>query len=456
MIIGAGPAGLFAAKEIVDNSKLSVAVIEQGKEVRERICPLSSAYRMCTKCSPCNIMSGIGGAGLLSGGLLNLRPDIGGDLKELLKNDDGAWKLIRYVDEGFLQYGAPEKLYEGTSSEIEELERKAAASGVKFIPIPQRFMGTDNTPKVIDNFAASLKKKGVKFMLNKEVKHIERGFLTLKSGERVDFKYAIVAPGRSGANWLAMEAKRLGIPTKYEPVDIGVRVEVPSIIMEPITRVDRDPKFHIITNTYDDFVRTFCVNPQGFVVQEVYDEFVGVNGHSLASKKSKNTNFAFLVKVNLTEPLEDTTLYGRTLALQITTLGGGRPILQRLGDLIRGRRSTWERIRKGNVDPTLKSVTPGDIAMAMPHRVVTDIIEGLQKLDHVIPGVASPSTLLYAPEVKFSANRLIVNQDLETPVENIFAAGDGAGLSRGIVTAAATGVIAARGVLKKSGISVVD
>jgi hypothetical protein len=293
-------------------------------------------------------------------------------------------------------------------------------------------------------------------LLNTKVKQLGPSQILLEGGDRIKCKYIIAAPGRSGADWLSKEARRLGIPTKYEPVDVGVRVEVPSVIMTPVVKVNRDPKFHIRTETYDDFVRTFCVNHEGFVVQEVYDDFIGVNGHSLTSIKSPNTNFALLVRVELTEPLEDTCLYGKTIAVQITTLGGGKPILQRLEDLMRGRRSTWSRIRRGNVQPTLQNVTPGDIAMAMPHRIVTDIVEGLEKLDKVIPGVASTSTLLYAPEIKFPANRIIVNRNLETPIENIFVAGDGAGLSRGIVIAAATGIIAARGILKKEEVNIAN
>ena len=250
---------------------------------------------------------------------------------------------------------------------------------------------------------------------------------------------------------MAGEARRLNIPSRYQPIDIGVRVEVPATVMSPVIEISRDPKFHISPTTYDDFVRTFCVNHRGFVVQEVYDDFIGVNGHGMTDKLSDNTNFAFLVRVELTEPLEDTTAYGRTIAMQTTTLGGGKPLLQRLRDLKRGRRSTWDRIRRSIIKPTLVNVTPGDVAMGLPHRIVTDLLEGLDKLDHVIPGVASDATLIYAPEVKFSANRIYTTPDLETPVKNLFVAGDGAGLSGGLVVAAATGVIAAKGILKKSG-----
>jgi hypothetical protein len=336
---------------------------------------------------------------------------------------------------------------------MEEIERRAAAAGVKFIPIPQRFIGSDNAPRVVQRFKRDLEEVGVKFRVGKAASRIESKRVVLADGTEIVCRYLLVAPGRSGAGWLAKEAKRLGIPTTHEPIDVGVRVEVPAVIMDPVTKVCRDPKFHVHSTTYDDFIRTFCVNPHGFVVQELYGDFIGVNGHSLAHKKSQNTNFALLVRIKLTQPLEDTTLYGRTIAIQTTTLGGGKPILQRLGDLTRGRRSLWDRIRRGNVQPTLTNVTPGDIAMAMPHRIVTDIIESLERLDKVIPGIASPSTLLYAPEMKFPANRLLTDENLETPIEGLFVAGDGAGLSRGMVTAAATGIIAAHGILAKEGIT---
>jgi uncharacterized FAD-dependent dehydrogenase len=225
---------------------------------------------------------------------------------------------------------------------------------------------------------------------------------------------------------------------------------VPAITMNPVTRINRDPKFHIRTKRYDDFARTFCTNERGFVVKEDYTDFIGVNGHSMKSKKSKNTNFAFLVRVALTEPVENTTRYGRSIAKLATTIGGGKPILQRMGDLRRGRRSTWERIKRNLVHNTLTDVTPGDISMALPHRITMDIIEGLEKLNEIIPGVASDSTLLYAPEIKFYAMRMTVDENMETEVKNLFAAGDGTGLSRDIVNAAATGILAARGVMNVS------
>jgi len=450
IIVGAGPAGLFAARELALNSEMKVAVVDMGREVKYRNC-VATDYKACTRCDPCSIMCGVGGAGTLSSGLLNLRPDIGGNLFQLLNDEKAAWDLVKYVDDAFLEAGAPKALYSPNEEDAVDLERRAAAVGVRFIPIVQRHIGTDNAPRVIENFAMDLRERGVEFILLKQVVKLEEGLVVLENGEKLEGEYILAAPGRHGANWLAAEARRLNIPSRYQPIDIGVRVEVPATVMSPIIGISRDPKFHITPTTYDDFVRTFCVNHRGFVVQEVYDNFIGVNGHAMTDRLSDYTNFAFLVRVELTEPLEDTTAYGRTIAMQTTTLGGGKPLLQRLRDLKRGRRSTWDRIRRSNVRPTLINVTPGDIAMGLPHRIVTDLLEGLDKLDRVVPGVAQDSTLLYAPEVKFSANRIYTNSDLETPVKNLFVAGDGAGLSGGLVVAAATGVIAARGILKKSG-----
>ncbi|HDO21078.1 MAG TPA: NAD(P)/FAD-dependent oxidoreductase [Candidatus Bathyarchaeota archaeon] len=451
IIIGAGPAGLFAAHELAYKSRLSILIIDQGKDVDQRICP-AKQYSYCKKCTPCNIMSGVGGAGTLSSGLLNLRPDIGGNLIKLTGSEEEAWKLVNYVDSVFLKYGAPKKIYHADGEIVEELERKAAAAGAKFIPIPQRHIGSDKAPQIIKNFKRDLETKGVTFLLNTKVAHINRGSILLEDGRALEAEYIIAAPGRVGAEWLAQEARRLKIPTKHEPIDIGVRVEVPAVVMEPIIKVNRDPKFHIYTKTYDDFVRTFCVNHRGFVVQELYDNFVGVNGHSMVEKQSPNTNFAFLVRISLTEPIEDTTAYGQSITRIATILGGGKPIIQRLGDLRLGRRSTWRRITHSHVKPTLTSVTPGDIAMVLPHRILTDIIEGLDILDKIIPGVASSSTLLYAPEVKFSANKIETNKNLETPIPKLYVAGDGAGFSRGLVTAAATGIKVARSILKREGV----
>jgi uncharacterized FAD-dependent dehydrogenase len=450
IIIGAGPAGMFGGYELVEKTDFKVLIVDMGLDAKKRKCPIEK-WKQCAKCDPCHIMSGVGGAGTLSSGLLNLRPDIGGNINSLVgNNSEVANNLIQYVDDIFQKFGAPKELYKPTQKESEELSRKAAAAGIEFVPIPQRHIGTDMSPVVIQNMKDYLVEKGIKFMLKTRITKIEPHKVILNNGNELKAKYILAAPGRVGAEWMKKQGDHLGIKTKHTPIDVGLRVEIPSVILAPIYNIARDPKFHIYTDKYDDFVRTFCVNHKGFVVEEVYDGFIGVNGHALVGKRSENSNFAFLVRVALTEPLEDTTAYALSIANQTSILGGRKPILQRLGDLKHGNRSTWERINRSSVRPTLKSVTPGDIAMALPHRILTDIIEGLDKLDSVIPGVASPTTLLYAPEIKFSANRFPVDKNLETTIEDLFVAGDGVGLSRGLVQAAVTGIIAAKGIINKN------
>jgi len=419
-----------------------------GRDIEKRACPAVETGK-CVRCDPCHIMSGVGGAGGMSSGTLNLRYDVGGDLSELMKGVANAQRLVEEVDEIFLEHGASKEVYGGNEEEVEKLTRRAAAAGVRFIPIPQRHIGSEYLPDVIGSLKRKLEAQGVKFMLNTRVESIQKDGAII-NGESVKAKYIIAAPGRVGAVWFAEQARALGIELKHGPIDVGVRVEVPAVVMEPVIKVNRDPKFHIITKTFDDFVRTFCVNYMGYVMEERYDDYVGVNGHSLRVRKSTNANFAFLTRVELTQPVTDTTSYGRSIAYLATTIGGGLPLIQRLGDLRRGRRSTWERIDRGHVKPTLRSVTPGDISMALPGRIVTNILEGLERLDQVMPGVASDSTLLYAPEVKLYSMEVNVDEHMESNVPNLFVAGDGAGLSRGIITAAATGVLAARGILHKA------
>ncbi len=450
IIVGAGPAGLFAGHEISKNSKLKVLIIDMGRDTKKRKCPMTKTDS-CTKCDPCHVMSGVGGAGGLSDGTLNIRPDIGGNLFEFMKEKE-AWALVRYIDKIWVEHGTPDKLYKATGKEEETLSRQAASAGIEFVQIPQRHIGSDHTPEVVASIANSLKKRGVKFLLKSTVKDIIKNGVRLKNGKELKARYILAAPGRSGAPWIVKQAKKMNIKIMHGPIDVGVRVEIPGIVMDPVCRINRDPKFHIRTKTYDNFVRTFCVNHRGYVVKEVYNDYVGVNGHSLRDKRSTNTNFAFLTKIALTEPVENSTDYGESIAKTATTLGGGKPLIQRVGDLRRGRRSTWNRINNGLVKPTLLGVTPGDIAMVMPHRVVTNIKEGLEMLDMVIPGVASDSTLLYAPEIKYYAMRVEVGKSMETSIKNLFVAGDGVGVSRSLVIASATGVMAARGILEKEGI----
>ncbi|MEM2908643.1 MAG: FAD-dependent oxidoreductase [Candidatus Bilamarchaeaceae archaeon] len=452
-VIGAGPAGMFAAYELA-KAGMTVMLIESGLDVEAR----KRAIAREDSAGP-NYISGMGGSGTFSDGKLNLHPEIGGNLLEFVSRQEGE-ELVDYVDRIFVEHGAPKDAE--IHPKARELEIRAMRAGLKFVPIRQKHIGSDVLPIVITSLKKRLESLGVKLLIESQATDV-----VVKNGKVIAIKiskkgrtksvptdYAIVAPGRAGSQWLLELARKKGIDFHYGPLDIGVRVEVPNEVMEEVTKIAWDPKFHIRTEKYDDFVRTFCTNYAGFVITENYGKFVSVNGHSMKGRRSSNTNFAFLVKIALTQPLENTTQYGRSICMLTTTIGGGKPILQRLGDLKSGHRSTWERIERSGIEPTNRDVTPGDIAMALPARIVEDIVSGLDVLARVIPGVNDSSTLLYAPEVKFKSIRLKITKKLETEqVKNLFTAGDGAGVSGGIVAAAATGLIAAREILRREGLS---
>ena len=455
LIVGAGPAGLFAANELVEHDGRRVVMVDIGKSALQRKCPINTdSASICLNCRPCNIMCGVGGAGIFSDGILNLRPDVvGGNLSDFTRNDDESQKIVDKIDRTFLKFGATEIVHGLDDEKVDWLSLKAMAAGINFQRIKQRHLGSENTPSIIKRFSDHLENKGVMIITGAKVKDLLvqenacKGAL-LEDGRRIFAKTTILAPGRVGSRWVSEMVKNHKIAASHAPIDIGVRVEVPSIVMRPIIDVNRDPKFHIWTSKYEDFVRTFCTNHEGFVVKENYGDFIGVNGHSFTNKKSENTNFAFLVRNILTSPQENTTLYGESIAKIATILGQGKPIVQRLGDLRRGRRSNSWRLQKSTFTPTLKDVTPGNISMVLPHRILTDILEGLEKLNEVIPGVATDSTFLYAPEIKYYSMKFAVDDDMRTNINGLYAAGDGAGLSRDIVKAAATGILAARGIMR--------
>jgi len=337
VIIGAGPAGLFAAYELASNTSIKILIVDKGRDIDNRICSSASMLSRCMDCQPCNILCGLGGAGGLSDGKLNLKPDVGGNLEEFVSKEE-ADALVKQVDNIFLEHGAPPKLYGNNSH---DLEKKAAEAGIEFIPIPQRHIGSDNLPAVIKSIKSYLETKGVEFWLNTNVTRIEKDNnyrLILNDEKQIETRFLLAATGRSGSDWISSEAKRLGINTRFAPIDIGVRVEVPAVVMENIIQYAWDPKFHIYTKKYDDFVRTFCTCPYGFVAMEDYGDYIGVNGHSSNDKKSENTNFAFLTRIELTEPVENTTEYGISIAKLATTIGGRMPIIQRLEDLKTGHR----------------------------------------------------------------------------------------------------------------------
>lgn len=431
VIIGAGPAGLFAGYNLA--GQCEVVIIDKGPPLKERIK------------NKTNILYGEGGAGLFSDGKLNFSPEIGTNLAEIISYS-ALPDLIDQVEKIFSTYNV--KVKEIDQDKARQLETLAVQNGMKYLPVRQAHVGSDHLPQVILSLTEDLKRKGINFLYKTEVKEIKDKSLFTAAEKEIFFDKLLLAPGRSGARWLEKIVKDKGINYIYNPIDIGVRIEVPALIMEEICQINWDPKVHIRTPTYDDFVRTFCVSPHGYVVKEEGENYCLVNGHSRKDFHSQNTNFAFLIKVHLTEPVENTNLYGESIALQATTIGGNKPILQRLGDLKMGRRSTWRRLERSYITPTLTDVTPGDIAMAFPYRFVKDIIEGLDILNQLIPGVADANTLLYAAEIKFHGLRVVTNEVLQTSHPNIYVAGDGAGLSRGIVGAAASGLLAAQGILK--------
>jgi len=441
IIVGAGPAGLFAANEFA-GKKLKVVVMEQGKE------PLKRDPEKTRTDS----VFGVGGAGAYSDGKMNLSHAIGGEPLELRRSAKEVQGMIDSLDRIMLKFGAPKKFSGTNGKELADLKRKANKAGIEFVAGKQKHIGTDKMKLVIDKLYKHLKKKGISFQLETRVESVKKkgNAFTLKTDKGEFSSDCLIACcGRGKSYWLREEAKKLGAKTKFGPIDVGVRVEFPAGIYEGIEKVMYDAKFRLFTETYDDMVRTFCTNPRGFISVEEYRDFVLVNGHAERGRKSENTNLALLTRVYLTAPVEDSTEYGRSIAILSNNIGGNKPILQRYKDLENGRRSTWERLRRSPISPTLKDVTPGDISMALPQRIVTNIIEAIEKLDLIIPGIASDTTLIYAPEIKFYDTKYETDEFLETNVPGFFVAGDASGYSRGIVYAGITGMIAAQGVLGK-------
>jgi len=452
IIVGGGPAGLFAAYHLSTHTSLRVLLIDKGKSPRRRVCPIGlQQSSACHQCKPCNILSGIGGAGLFSDGKLNFIHILGKtDLTQFLSVDE-ARALIRETEEVFNLFGMDGPVYPTDLDKAREIRKQAKKAGIDLLLIRQKHLGSDRLPDYIAAMAEHIRKKKVEIRTKEEVRDILvekgqiRGVLT-NSGE-YRCKNVILAPGRIGADWAGRLAQTHGIRLTQRGIEVGVRVEVHNDILSDITDIIYDPTFFIQTHKYDDQTRTFCTNRGGFVSLENYQDFVCVNGHALLDKKSENTNFAFLSKVVLTEPVTDNQTYGESLGRLATLIGGGKPLLQRFGDLKRGRRSTWNRISKGFVRPTLANVTCGDIAMALPERILTNLMEGLEKLNCVVPGVANDETLLYAPEIKFFATQMETDNHLHTTVSGLFVAGDGPGVAGNIVSAAATGLLAAKGII---------
>jgi hypothetical protein len=457
IIVGGGPAGIFAALELCQASDLSILLLEKGKDIDSRDCPSMEKGISCPPCSPCDLVSGLGGAGAFSDGKLTLSAEVGGRLRDyvgLERTED----LIRYVDSIYLKFGGSDRVY-GSGEQVEELGRRATLADLRLIPMTVRHLGTERSRAVLRGIRDFLSGR-VEVKLGEVASTIltENGTvkgIETKDGQKFECHYLIIAPGREGADWLVREAERLRLTLKINPIDVGVRVEVPEPVLGELTDALYECKLEYYSKAFDDRVRTFCMCPAGEVTMESTggsDPVTTVNGHSYAERKTSNTNFALLVSTTFTEPFRDPIAYGRDLARLANILSGG-VILQRLGDLMEGRRSTRERIERGNVQPTLKSATPGDLSFALPYRHLKSIIEMLGAMDRLAPGVASRHTLLYGIEVKFYSSRLALSDGLESEIVNMFAAGDGAGVTRGLVQASASGVVAAREIMKRAGVA---
>jgi len=451
IIVGGGPAGLFAAYYLSEHSNLDILVIEKGKPSLKRKCPIKDSG--CIQCKPCNILCGIGGAGLFSDGKLNFIHKLGKtDLTQFL-SISAARALIDETEEIFNRFNMDGQVFPTDIDKAREIRKDARKQGIDLLIIRQKHLGSDNLPGHISRMADYIADKGVVFHHVEEVTELIvnrgkiKGVVTNKSSYNAP--YVIMAPGRVGADWVAETARDHNIEVSQRGIEVGVRVEVHNEIMQDLCSIIYDPTFFIRTSKYDDQTRTFCTNYGGYVALENYQSFVCVNGHALMDKKSDNSNFAFLSKVVLTDPVEDNQAYGESIGKIATLIGGGKPLLQRFGDLKRGRRSTWNRVRNSYIEPTLKNVTCGDIAMALPERILTNIVDGLTQLNQVVPGVANDSTLLYAPEIKFFATQVATNSNLETTIKGLFVAGDGPGVAGNIVSATATALIPSKEIIKR-------
>jgi uncharacterized FAD-dependent dehydrogenase len=445
IIIGAGPAGIFAAREISQLSSLRVLLLEKGQEVEKRICPSENGANQCRYCQVCSIMCGWGGAGAFSDGKLTLTTHFGGWLNSYIGTCE-LEDLIAYVDKVYVDNGAPERIFGADAEVFQSLRQRLIRANLKLLPARIRHMGTDNTLKVLSNLKADLDKR-ITIKTGETVQDILLADSRVKGVKTSKGSYyaprLICAPGRDGAQWFGEQAQKLNIPLQNNQVDLGVRVELPAETMQEFTDKIYEPKIIFNSQEFDDVVRTFCVNPNGHVVMENTNGIVTVNGHSFANSQSDNTNFALLLSQEFTEPFDQPILYGRYIASLANMLSGGI-IVQRYGDLKRGRRSTHKRLDKGIVIPTLKAATPGDLSLVLPHRYMVGIRECMEALNLAIPGVASDHTLLYGIEAKFYSARPQLTNTLQTIIPGLWAIGDGAGVTRGLIQASVSGIIAAQ------------
>lgn len=453
VIVGAGPAGLFAAYQLITESKnLKILVVDKGKLVKNRFCPMNVNKSKCLNCNPCSILSGYGGAGTFSDGKLNFIPKIGKSNLFKYMSQTEAYQLIDEAEKIFNKFHMDSTVYPTDMKKALDYKKEITKQGADLLIIRQKHLGSDKLPSYIELLTNYLEENNVEILEDMEALSIKKDnndyIINFKDNNIIKTKYLILAPGRTGAEWIQKITDDLEINYTSQSIEIGVRVEVKKEILEDITSIIYDPTIFIKTNTYNDEIRTFCTNPGGFVAKENYYGYICVNGHALKDIKSNNSNFAFISKVNLTHPVTNTREYGESIAKIANTLGANKPIIQTLRDLRDGRRSTMERISKSFIEPTLKDCVAGDLALVLPHRIIINILEGLETLDKIIPGVNNDETLLYGPEIKFFSNEVETDNNMKAFNHNIYFIGDGCGKSGNIVVAATTGLIAAKDILK--------
>ena len=449
VVIGAGPGGIFTAYELAKgNGDLKIAVVELGRSLEARRCPIDGKkIKSCIKCPVCSIMSGFGGAGAFSDGKYNITNQFGGTLYEYVGKNE-AIGLMKYVDEINLAHGGEgTKLYSTANTKI---KRTCLENGLHLLDAQVRHLGTDINYVVLENIYNELKEK-VDFFFNTPVRTVEKadeGYRVITDGEVFECEKCVISVGRSGSKWMEGVCSSLGIPTHSNRVDIGVRVELPADVFSHLTDELYESKIVYRTEKFEDLVRTFCMNPHGVVVNENTNGIVTVNGHSYEdpAKHTENTNFALLVSKHFSEPFKDSNGYGESIARLSNMLGGG-VMVQRFGDLVRGRRSTPRRIAEGFVTPTL-AATPGDLSLVIPKRILDGIIEMIYALDKIAPGTANDDTLLYGVEVKFYNMEVEIDSNLETVNKGLYVIGDCSGVTHSLSHASASGVYVARHILE--------
>ena len=455
-IIGSGEAGIFAAYELSRKApELKVVVLEKGHGIYNRHCPIvAGKVNSCIGCKVCDTMCGFGGAGAFSDGKYNFTTAFGGWLTDFMPGKE-VMDLIDYVDSINVLHGATEEVYSTDTPAARALERRALEFDLHLLQARCKHLGTENNLRILANIYEELKDK-VDFRFDTSVASIAQadgGYrLELEGGGSVQCTWLIAGPGRSGAEWFADQCKGLGLTLINNQVDIGVRVELPAVVFEHITDVVYESKLVYRTKQYGDSVRTFCMNPYGHVVAENVEGINTVNGHSYSDPKlrSENTNFALLVSNRFTQPFDQPYRYGKHIASLSNMLAGG-VLVQRFGDLVKGVRTNEHRMSKSFTHPTLTAAVPGDLSLALPKRQLDDIIEMIYQLDKIAPGTANHDTLLYGAEVKFYSSRLQLSSELETALPGFFAVGDGAGITRGLAQAGASGVKVARVILSRIG-----